>query len=289
MDGLGFAAHRALKRTRGFIDGSLVRPVGSLGQPQIVLLREFGVDRQPNGAVARPRRNLHGVFHHFAVVARRDVAGVLVGRQCLLKQAAELHLRPCAARLDVGQHPLQVADAACELLHLAERLVDVLQLLADCFEALIQPGGQRRLQLFVHRLPHLLELLLIGGLQLCDRPGQHVGDAVQPLGQKSEQLVLLLADAIRKRRAAFLLLHRQLAAQAGQRVPQLAHDGVVVLPVAVQLIGQPPLQLLDPGLCLPVLAAALLPQQHNDEQHCVDQPQNGADIADPFHMASPSA
>ena len=61
---------------------------------------------------------------------RRRVRRVLLGREDLLEQRAELHLAPGAARLHVGQHLLEVADARGQRLHLAEPLVHRLEPLA---------------------------------------------------------------------------------------------------------------------------------------------------------------
>ena len=73
--------------------------------------------------------------------------------------AAELHLAPHAARLHVGQHALQVADAGRERLHLAQAPVHLLQAVGHQLERLAEPLLERGLQLFVDGRAHLLELL----------------------------------------------------------------------------------------------------------------------------------
>jgi hypothetical protein len=94
-----------------------------------------------------------------------DLASVLLGRQHLLEQRLQLHLAEHAARLDVGQHPLQVAHALRQRLHFAQALVHLLQPFGHLPEALAEPGFQRGLQLLVDRLAHLVELGGVGLLQ----------------------------------------------------------------------------------------------------------------------------
>ncbi len=63
---------------------------------------------------------------------------VLVDRQHLLQQHFQLHLAPGAARLHVGQHPLQVADADRQLLHLAQALVHLVEAVGHQLERFAQ-------------------------------------------------------------------------------------------------------------------------------------------------------
>ena len=134
------------------------------------------------------------------------VALELAGRQDLLEQRAQLDLGPGAARLDVGEHALEVADAGGQGLHLAQPLLHRLELVADQLEGLAETLLERGLQLLVHRGAHLLELLLVARLQLDD-PGVDGGaDAVegglvggaelgQPLGDAGQLLALDLGHA----------------------------------------------------------------------------------------------
>src|SRR5919112_1493504 len=87
-----------------------------------------------------------------------DAAPVLVGRQHLVENGPERDLAPGTAGLDVGEHALEVADAGGELLHLADALVDLLQLIADEPKAFAQPLLQRALQLLVHGAAHVVQL-----------------------------------------------------------------------------------------------------------------------------------
>ena len=90
---------------------------------------------------------------------------VLLVREHLFEQRLELHFAEHAARLDVGQHALQVADALRQRLHLAQPLVHLLQPVGHLLEAFAQPRLQRGLQLLVDRAAHLLELGGVGLLQ----------------------------------------------------------------------------------------------------------------------------
>ncbi len=79
----------------------------------------------------------------------------------------ELNLAPGAARLDVREHPLEIAHAGREALHLAETPVHGLEPLAHLRERFAQPLLQGRRETFVDRLPHLVEL---GRIVLLQRP-----------------------------------------------------------------------------------------------------------------------
>ena len=85
------------------------------------------------------------------------------GDQAVLPQRVGAHHRrqPTQRRLTVG-----LADAGGQLLHLAQAPLHLLQPLGDQLEGIAQPGFQRRLQLLVHGLAHLVELGGVGGLQL---------------------------------------------------------------------------------------------------------------------------
>ena len=60
--------------------------------------------------------------------------GYLYVRQDLLEKIAELNLAPSAAGFDIGQHPLQIADAIGQQLHFAKAFVNLFQPFADLFE-----------------------------------------------------------------------------------------------------------------------------------------------------------
>ncbi len=82
----------------------------------------------------------------------------MLGGQHLGEDAAERDLAPGAARLDIGQHPLQVADAGRQRLHLAHTLEHLLELVADQLEAGAEPVLEGLVQLFIDCGAHRLEL-----------------------------------------------------------------------------------------------------------------------------------
>ena len=143
-------------------------------QPEVVLLRELRVDGQPDlvdpplSGPGKPHRELDmvGGTRHGT-----DVSIELVGRQHLLENAPELHFAPGSPCLDVAEHALQIADPLGQALHLAEAAMHFLQPLADLGEGLAEPLLKRALEFLVHRDPHLLELLLVAGLQLAQLRG----------------------------------------------------------------------------------------------------------------------
>ena len=166
-DGLGFGADARLQRARRDVGRGGVGAVLRVEQALVVVARELGIDRQPDrravvAAARKPDREVHPL-----VAARLgfDLLGVLLGRQHLLEQGLELHFAEHAARLDVGQHALQVAHALRQRLHFAQALVHLLQPVGHLLETLAQPRLQRGLQFFVDGLAHLVELGGVGLLQ----------------------------------------------------------------------------------------------------------------------------
>lgn len=147
--------------------------------------------------------NADGEFHPLAAApARSGIAVVLLYRQRLLQQVAELDLAERAPRLDVGQHLAQVSDAARQALHLAESLMHELQPVADQLERFAQPLLQRRMQLLVDRGAHLLqlavvvllqmpELLLHGAAHHLKLRFVHAGQLRETLGEAVQQMLLL--------------------------------------------------------------------------------------------------
>ena len=148
----------------GRLDAGRVGALVRLEQPLVVLARELAVDRQPDRlAVAAPAGQLDRVVDALRSLARHrlDVARVLLRREHLLEQGAELHLAEDAARLDVAQHAAERADVAGQLLHLADAAMHLLEPLGDLAEALAEALLERRVQLLVDGGADLLELLLV--------------------------------------------------------------------------------------------------------------------------------
>src|SRR5712675_1834975 len=98
-----------------------------------------------------------------------------------------MSLAPAATRFHIRKQPLQIADLAGHVLYLADGLLDLRKLFRHPFETLIQPLFQRRLKLFVDRLPHLLKLRLVAGADFLkvgsDRFAQLLLLFAQPLGK----------------------------------------------------------------------------------------------------------
>src|SRR3546814_9658865 len=95
-------------------------------------------------------------------VCASDLAGhghavglVLLDRQYLLEQRAQLHLAEGAAGLDVAEHALEVADADRQLLHLAQAALHRFQALGDELERRVQAGVERGLQLLERKSTRL--------------------------------------------------------------------------------------------------------------------------------------
>ena len=165
---------------------------------------------------------------------------VLLGREHLLQQRAQLRLAEHAARLDVGQQVLQIADALRQRLHLAQPLVHLLQPVGHLLERFAQARLQGGLQFFIHRLAHLVELGGVGGLQLGElllQRAAHLGDAArvgftqglellrQRFRQRAAQVRELLREGVDLRVLRARGLGRLLRHAKAQRL-QLLHQGV---------------------------------------------------------------
>lgn len=165
-DGRGFALDRAFEGFGGFLQGRGIGLIGRVVNAKVILLWKFGVDGKPDdAAVVVTRRDLHGKFHHLAVVFNGYVAFKLVAGQGLLENIAQLNLRPGATCLDIGEHPLEIRNAAGQLLHFAQRVVYLLELIPHRFKARIQPLREGTRELFIHGGAHFVQLLFVALLQ----------------------------------------------------------------------------------------------------------------------------
>ncbi|EXI76401.1 MAG: hypothetical protein AW07_00348 [Candidatus Accumulibacter sp. SK-11] len=90
---------------------------------------------------------------------------ILLARQQLIEQRAELHLTPGATGLDVAQHAFQITDAGGQRLHLAEPAVHLLESIADQPERVSQSLLEGGMQLFIDGLADFLELARVVALQ----------------------------------------------------------------------------------------------------------------------------
>ena len=108
-------------------------------EAEVIFLGELGVDRQPNTLrriIARPRQADRELDNVTGVDTRLDVSVELLRSEDLFEERAELDLTPGAARLDVGEHLLQVAYTARQASHLAEALLYGFEAIADELERL---------------------------------------------------------------------------------------------------------------------------------------------------------
>ncbi len=171
----------------------LVGARGGFAQALVILGREFGVDRQPQRSVFVGPGQANGEFD--PLVAARpdlDIALVLLDCQHLGENAAQRDLGPGAARLNVAQHPLQIADPGSQGLHLAHTLEHLFELVADQLEAGAEPVLECFVQLFVDRDAHRFELFgvvdaqrlqpaLDRALQRLAEPDHRAGDFLAQL------------------------------------------------------------------------------------------------------------
>ena len=138
---------------------------------------ELGVDGQPDVAVLP--RHLDGKLYAVGAAGHSGhVLGILAGGQNLFQDRAQLYLAQNAAGLYAGKHLLQAAHIGGEVLHLAQALVDLLQLGADGAERLVDALLQGVLQFFLDRAADLVQLLVVVG-----------PDGVQPLHQRPAHAV----------------------------------------------------------------------------------------------------
>ena len=148
---------------------------------------------------------------------------VLAGRQDVVQHRAHLCLAPAAARLHVGEQPLDVADLRGDRLHVAHRLLHRGELVDHPVEALVHLLLHRGVELLVHRLLDFRELRLIAVAHLAQLALQHRADAFEVCAD----LLALLTLLARQSRAGGL----RLAARAGhalfrEQAQALQHAGL---------------------------------------------------------------
>ena len=196
---------------------------------------ELGVDGQPDRAAVRAGHP-DGVLHPLGAARNGGHVGVVLFRgQDFFQNGPQLDLAQDAAGLHAGKHLLQAAHIGGKILHLAQALVHLLQLVVDCLEALGHPLLQGVLQLFVHRMADLVQLLGVLGLQGSHALGKGAAHLFQLAGVGGFQplqalLHGLLLGALPCGKGGAHTLHRGL-----QRFTDVAHSGKVLLRHLCQL------------------------------------------------------
>ena len=165
--------------------------VSRIKQPLIIVPWKLRIDGQPHGLALEPTAwKLDGKVHPLVTPgASFHLFTVLLGGQDLLEQRLQLGLAKDASGLDVGEHALQVPHPLRQGLHVPQALVDLLEALGDLFKALAQTLLQGRLQLFVHGVAHLIELLGIARQELLQL-------SIQGLANLKEALRVALAQGV---------------------------------------------------------------------------------------------
>ena len=271
---MSWAARRIAraKRLGGEPRGLDVAQVGGVLDADVVLLRQLGVDGQPHAAagIVFGAREADGVLDHLGVAGLDvDVLLVLPGRQDLAQQGAQLHLGPRAARLDVGEHALEVADPGRQALHLAEALLHGLELVADQLERLAETLLERDVELLVHGLAHLFELLLVAVLQLAHAGVEGGADAVERGLVGLAELLEAGGDTVEL--GALDVAHA--LERDGQRVVggrEAARELVAGLARGATGLFAPLTELVAQRVGA-ALRAARRPRQKGDEQHGVER------------------
>ena len=213
---------------------------------------EFGIDRQPD-AVAVHTGHTDGVLNPLGAAGDGSYVGVVLLRcKDLFQNRAKLDLTQNAACLDAGEHLLQPAHIGSKALHLAQALVHLLQLVVDRLKAFGHPLLQCVLQLLIHRVADLVQLLgvlrLHGGKAVCQCFAHFLQLAgiggFQPL-----QALLhgLLLGVLPCRQGAAHTLHCGL-----QGIADVRHCGQILLCLLRLLFFQ------HPRLCFQLLAQPLL-------------------------------
>ena len=218
-DVLGLALDHHVERLARGGHGVGVARILSLEQMLVCVARELGVDGQQDRVAL-----LDGQFDGELDALRgarlgHDVLEVLVGREDVGEDRAQLHLAQDAARLDVAEHALEVAHARRDGLHVAEPLVHGLELIAHLLERAGQTVVERTGQLLVHRGAHLIELVAVV-----------LADGAELRIDGLAHLVQTMLDAL----AVGAELLRRLAAQVVHAVARLreltrhAHEALLV-------------------------------------------------------------
>ena len=199
-DVLCLALHHGVERLARGGDGLRVARLLGVEQMLIRIAREFGVDRQQHG-VSLVYRQLDGKLNALRGAGPGgDVFQILVGREDVRQDRAQLHLAQNTTRLHVAQHAFKVAHAGGDRLHIAQALIHGLELVAHLLKRCRQTVVERAGELLVHRRAHLIELhvvVLADGAQLgIDRLAHLVQALLDALAVGAELLGRLAAQVI---------------------------------------------------------------------------------------------
>ena len=218
-DRFGRISDRGFERRGCGFHGDQIGCFGGNNQPLIIFTRKFRVDGQVDIRTIRiARRKPDREFDALRTVGcHSGIHDKLIRRQIIVQQHAELDFRPCAPRLDVGEDALEIADACCQLLHLAKPFMHMLELFADRVEGFSQPFFQRRLQFLVDGLHHLFELFAIVLAQHLKAGFNRLPQLLLPLGG----LLGKRLDSLGKFIQPLLLIAAHLAKRLGDQAAGL--------------------------------------------------------------------
>ena len=255
---------------------------------------ELGIDGQPD-AVAVHTGHTDGVLHPLGAAGDGGYVGVVLFRcKDLFQNRTQLDLAQNAAGLDAGKHLLQPAHIRSKALHLAQALVHLFQLVVDRLKAFSHPLLQCILQLLIHGVADLVQLLgvlrLHGGKAVCQRFA-HLFQLACVRGFQPLQALLhgLLLGVLPCRQGAAHALHCGL-----EGIADVRHCGQILLcllrlfffqhpRLRFQLLAQPLLQgfIVLPGSGLAgAVQQKRLQQTDSHQQKCVQSCQK-------FHRHSP--
>ena len=240
---------------------------------------EFRVDGEPYRTSCLLRQ-LHGELHPFrAARLGCHVLRVLIGRQDVSQDGAQLHLTQDAARLHIRQDALQIPHAGSNALHVAQPPIHRLELIAYLLERRTQAVVQRGCQLLVHRHADCLELALVVGAnipqlalhglaQSVDAPFHDIALVVEPLRAFLTRRIHAHTQLIQRPHGAIesLLLGKL---ERRRAVLQRAHLRTHLVERAADLFQRPAqrLQLAHGRRSLHARAAQARDQQYHDHQH----------------------
>ena len=198
-------------------------------QVGIGIAGEFGVDGQPDAAAVHAGHT-DGVLHPLGAAGDGGYVGVILfRRKDFFQNCTQLDLAQNAAGLDAGKHLLQPAHIGGKALHLTQAFVHLFQLVVDRLKAFSHPLLQRVLQLLIHGVADLVQLLgvlcLHGGKTVCQRFA-HLFQLAGVGGFQTLQPLFhgLLLGALPCRQGAAHALHCGL-----QGIADVRHGGQILL------------------------------------------------------------